>query len=525
MFARLLSLSLALLALTTLLLAQAPPSAASPSPSPSPFQPPRQSPSFATCYRNYDQVTAFLQSVAASHPQIATLSDAGPSWGGTRHLWLMRLGSGGGPASEPRPTIFLLAGQHPRDIATIEVLLRFVDHLANNYGLDPNVTWLLDNRWIFILPLPNPDGYVRAYSDVPGWSKNTNSGNGCGDPFSWGTNLNRNYPYKWNHGGSSNQPCDSTYRGPSALSEPESRHVLSAFQASGRPADLVISLQAPGPSVLYPWGWTSAAPPDAPALDAFAWSLGRLNGTTRANVRRHNPGPANSPTSGILDDTVYGQFDAPAFTLNIGNASAPTCTELEQIWTSQRPALLQAARAVGTGKADTLAHAFGPEVTQLSIGPGASPGVIQVSAVVSANYGTVAGAVYTIDGNPDGGPTTPMSGSFGAATASVSAQVDTGGLAPGRHLLTVRGKNDADQWGVSSSLFFTTTALPTSTSTSTPMPTDTPALSGSATSTATSSPHTSTPGSTPTATITPIPTFTNTAVAIATSTPTEANTA
>ncbi|HEX8220761.1 MAG TPA: M14 family zinc carboxypeptidase [Chloroflexia bacterium] len=163
MFARLLSLSLALLALSALLVARAPSSAASPSHPPAPAQPSHQAPAFATCYRNHDQITASLQAVAAAHPQVATLSDAGLSWEGTRHLWLMRLGSGGGPASEPRPTIFLLAGQHPRDIATIEVLLRFVEHLAGNYGLDPNVTWLLDNRWIYILPLPNPDGYVQEY--------------------------------------------------------------------------------------------------------------------------------------------------------------------------------------------------------------------------------------------------------------------------------------------------------------------------------------------------------------------------
>jgi carboxypeptidase T len=97
-----------------------------------------------------------LQSVAAAHPRIATLSDAGLSWEGTRHLWLIRLGNASGPGAESRPTVFLLAGQHPRDIGTIEVLLRLIDHLTGSYGVDPNVTWLLDNRWVYILPVPNP---------------------------------------------------------------------------------------------------------------------------------------------------------------------------------------------------------------------------------------------------------------------------------------------------------------------------------------------------------------------------------
>ncbi|MDQ5823386.1 MAG: hypothetical protein M3441_04130 [Chloroflexota bacterium] len=156
MFARL--LSLALLVLSALLLVPALPSAASP-----PALPP-SAPAWDVCYRTNEQITSYLQSVAAAHPQIASMSDAGLSWEGTRHLWLMRLGSGGGPDIETRPTIFLLAGQHPRDIATIEVLVRFIGHLAANYGTDPTVTWLLDNRWIYVLPVPNPDGFAQVYA-------------------------------------------------------------------------------------------------------------------------------------------------------------------------------------------------------------------------------------------------------------------------------------------------------------------------------------------------------------------------
>lgn len=155
MFARL--LSLAMLVASTLLLVWAPVAASSP-----PAQPPG-TPDWDTCYRSNEQITTFLQSAAAAYPQIASLSDAGLSWEGTRHLWLMRLGSGSNPATETRPTIFLLAGQHPRDIATIEVLLRLIDHLTSNYGVDPDVTWLLDHRWIYVLSVPNPDGYVQVY--------------------------------------------------------------------------------------------------------------------------------------------------------------------------------------------------------------------------------------------------------------------------------------------------------------------------------------------------------------------------
>ena len=44
------------------------------------------------CYRTYEQIRTFLQGVANSYPQLATLVDAGASWEGTRRLWLIKLG-------------------------------------------------------------------------------------------------------------------------------------------------------------------------------------------------------------------------------------------------------------------------------------------------------------------------------------------------------------------------------------------------------------------------------------------------
>lgn len=487
-------------------------------------------PQIDACYRTNDQITSFLQAVASSHPDIAVLSDAGLSWEGTRQLWLLRLGKGSGPANDPRPTIFLLAGHHPRQVVGVEMLLRLVDHLVAGYGNDPQITWLLENRWLYIMPNVNPDGWHQARTNYPAWFKNTNSSNGCGDPFSWGTDLNRNYPYKWNNGGTSNHPCDSSYRGPSALSEPESGHVLSAFQASGSPADLVVSLEAPGPAILYPWGWTSTPPDDISGFDALAWELGQLNGTPRSGIHSHNPD--GSPISGILDDTVYGQFGMPALTLRIADLGAPACEALDGIWAAQRPGLLYAASVAGEGKAGTLSHPFGPEVIELAV-TGGSNGGIQVSAVLSANYGTVAGAVYTIDGDPESDPSTPMSGSYGAATANASAQVDTSGLTPGRHLLTVQANNASNQWGVTASRFFTVTAsaptnTPTRTATSstsiTPAATNTGEANVTATQTASTTPTplpTYTPTQTSTATRTPTSTYTPSATATRTATPVE----
>jgi carboxypeptidase T len=463
------------------------------------------------CYRTNEQVQTFLQNIASNDPQVATLSDAGVSWEGSRHLWLLKLTNFSRPG--PKPGIFLLAGQRPRDIAGPEILLRYISYLTQAYGVDPEVTFLLDNRDIYLMPVANPDGYTQVYTNYPSWFKNTDRDDGCNSPQNWGTDLNRNYPFHWNDVGVSNNPCDLSYRGPSPLSEPETQHILSAFEQSG--AGLVLSLQAPGPSILYPWGWSSQPAPDLAGLDALGWNLGRLNGTSRQSVRSHN---TNNPISGILDDTVYGVYGVPAFTLNIGATIAPQCADLVPIFDAQLPTFLYAAKAVGFNMPGTLGHAFGPTAHSLVITNYGLPitdhdnqFLITVTGVLSSNYGLVTGAVYSIDEPREDGLGTAMSGTFGGTTANISATIDTSGLPNGRHLLLVQGKNDSTHWGVLSSLFFTVTG-----SVITPSPTPqwpltpsaTPRPSSTRTSTSTSVPVTST--RTPTATATAL-SATNTA--------------
>lgn len=200
-----------------------------------------------SCYSTYPQIETFLQGKATQYPDIVTLVDGGLAWEGTRHLYALRLGSSRLPG--PKPAILLVGGHHPRDIATIEVLLRLVTYLTQGYGSDPDVTWLLDNRTIVVLPLANPDGYFQVYANGLNQFKNRNN-TYCPGSTNRGADINRNYPYQWDTVGTSHLPCDSSYPGIAALSEPESNSVISLLTANG--TDLVLNLQAPGSRILYP---------------------------------------------------------------------------------------------------------------------------------------------------------------------------------------------------------------------------------------------------------------------------------
>ncbi len=92
----------------------------------------------------------------------------------------------------PKPRFFLMAEVHAREYVTAETALRFAEHLLSGYGIDPDITWLLDYYEVHVLPMTNPDGRKQAETGIL-WRKNTDSDDGCSYSSYWGTDLNRNY--------------------------------------------------------------------------------------------------------------------------------------------------------------------------------------------------------------------------------------------------------------------------------------------------------------------------------------------
>ena len=115
----------------------------------------------------------------------------------------------------------------------METTLLFMDQLLDDYGHDPEATFLVDQRELFFVPCVNPDGYEYNRTTNPGggglWRKNRRANVGG----SYGVDLNRNYATGWSapNGGSSPTPTSDTYRGTAPFSEPETA-ALEAFAAS-----------------------------------------------------------------------------------------------------------------------------------------------------------------------------------------------------------------------------------------------------------------------------------------------------
>jgi len=109
-----------------------------------------------------------------------------------------------------------------------------------------------------LVPIVNADGYEYTFSTNRMWRKNRrlDTKTGC-----YGVDNNRNWDYKWNTGGSSTNPCDDTYCGPSPFSEPENT-ALAKYMQSHTNIEGYIDFHAYSQLWMSPWGYTTTLPKD-----------------------------------------------------------------------------------------------------------------------------------------------------------------------------------------------------------------------------------------------------------------------
>jgi murein tripeptide amidase MpaA len=116
-------------------------------------------------------------------------------------------------------------------------------------GKSSDITTLLSKATFLIIPVVNPDGYAYTWKSDRLWRKNRrNNGN------TYGVDLNRNYPSNWAHGGSSSNPRDETYHGPSAASEPEVQAITRWFTSHTK-IIAGLDLHSYSQLILRPIGW------------------------------------------------------------------------------------------------------------------------------------------------------------------------------------------------------------------------------------------------------------------------------
>jgi len=270
-------------------------------------------------YYTYDEMQAQLDSIHQQYPDITTAKfSIGQSWFG-RDIWAIKI-SDNPDLDEDEPSVLIDGVHHAREPISCTIPIEFAKYLCENYGNDPDITWLVNNREIYLLPVMNPDGYVYNESGDGYWRKNLrdNNNNGYVDDCD-GVDPNRNYGYMWGYDntGSSPDPCDQTYRGPSAFSEPENQ-AMRYFVDSIQPT-IVINYHSYSNMIIYPWGYVDQPTPDEDAFVAMAQIMRASNGYTYGR-----PAQLLYPVNGEANDWMYGeQSEKPraySFVVEVGES-------------------------------------------------------------------------------------------------------------------------------------------------------------------------------------------------------------
>ncbi len=283
-------------------------------------------------YHTYAELVSELRQITAKHSQIATLHDIGDTWEKTqgkanRDLWAVHINGKG--VAEQKPGIVFLGNHHARELATVEIPLMLIKLLTDNYGRDAEITRLLDTRDIWIVPMVNPDGHIKAEAGQ-NWRKNTHE-----HGRHTGTDLNRNYGHHWGERGASSSPSSDTFRGASAFSEPETQAVRD-FLLAHKNLTIMMSYHSFSDLILYPWGYTKQRNPNAKLVE-IGQKLGELTG--------YRPQQAADlyVASGITDDYTFGELGLMSYTTEIGSwgdGFDPPYSRVKDFWNENRGAAL-----------------------------------------------------------------------------------------------------------------------------------------------------------------------------------------
>ena len=227
-------------------------------------------------WHTYSENIAYLDSLRTEYPDLISAKWSIGQTHESRHIWAVRLSDNPDVDEADEPEILLDTMHHAREIMSGEFGILWADYLCSNYGTDPVVTWLMDNRELYLVSIVNPDGVVYNETIAPGggglWRKNRR----FNSPGVFGVDINRNYPYEWGGSGSSPFPDSETYRGPSPASEPETQALMNFVDSH----EFVThqTLHTFSNVTIHPWGYTSAPSPDHDLFQHMGEVMTRFNG-------------------------------------------------------------------------------------------------------------------------------------------------------------------------------------------------------------------------------------------------------
>ncbi|MCB8902830.1 MULTISPECIES: M14 family metallopeptidase [unclassified Streptomyces] len=306
-------------------------------------------PSADARYHNYAEMNAEIDQRLAAYPSIMRKQVIGKSYQG-RDIVAIKI-SDNVATDEAEPEVLFTHHQHAREHLTVEMALYLLRELGAGYGSDSRITNAVNGREIWIVPDLNPDGgeYDIASGSYRSWRKNRQPNSGSSYV---GTDMNRNWNYKWGCcGGSSSSKSSETYRGTAPESAPEVKvvadFVRSRVVGGKQQITAAIDFHTYSELVLWPFGWTTANTAPGMTLDdrnAFAAVGGKM-----AASNGYTPEQSSDLyiTDGSIDDYLWGSQRIFAYTFEMypsssgGGGFYPPDEVIERETSRNRDAVLQ----------------------------------------------------------------------------------------------------------------------------------------------------------------------------------------
>jgi len=276
-------------------------------------------------YARFNEISAWLDQMIASHRDIAEPFSAGKSYEG-RSLKGIKIGK----SAPGKPALWFHAGIHAREWVAVASCIYIIDQLLN--ARDAATKKLTQDMVWYIVPVLNPDGYEYTFTGDRMWRKTRKPypGNRCP-----GADPNRNWDSAFGTTGVSRNPCSDTYPGPHAFSETNTRTTSQTIMSLRSELKGYISFHSFSQIWMMPWGYTRRVPADYQDLMVVAKEA------ARRVMQTHNTYWKVGPPSHILYEASGGSFDWVK-----ASAGIKYCYTLECRPASPRPGFLLPASGI-----------------------------------------------------------------------------------------------------------------------------------------------------------------------------------
>jgi hypothetical protein len=262
----------------------------------------------------YDEFVTRMQGIASAYPNLVRMISIGQSVLG-RDIWALKI-SDNPDLEDDEPEFKYSSTMHGDEGVGTEMTIRLAELLTGSYGVDPDLTQLVDEMEIWLIPIHNPDGYVAGTR----WNAN-------------GIDLNRDFPDRI-----TDPVDDPTGR------EPETQ----AFMYFGYAHRFVMGANYHTGTLVVNFPWDSVpAPPDYAPDDAIF--LDYSVGYAQRNPMIWNDSPfPNGITRGWewyiirggMQDWAYHWHGEHHVTIENSFQQPPPYNQMDEYWDAEREAML-----------------------------------------------------------------------------------------------------------------------------------------------------------------------------------------